>query len=226
MTVAGGVATERDRERQQQFARSRNGVRGQSGLDCGAIADGLLSHGGQLPEKVKMRRISTVTGGDAFLANCIMLSLLLGISCGRPTNQDVATPRPSAASILEEQQWQQFIRLTNGTTVFSTPSDVALGHGEDWAVVVGFDTNTMALLNITLRKRENGDDRIKIIVDANADGIPDVKEVMGDTRRHVFYRGEWHVSERRGAHWIITVDGQEVLVHFDGSRWVMLNEPN
>lgn len=61
------------------------------------------------------------------------------------------------------------------------------------------------------------------VLDMNADGIPEQRRV--GTQTEVFLGGDFYPSKKHGENRVITKDGREIEVSFDGKRWKAKNQP-
>lgn len=61
------------------------------------------------------------------------------------------------------------------------------------------------------------------VTDMNADGIPELRRV--GTHTEVFLGGDFYPSKKHGENRVITKDGRELQVTFDGKRWTTKNQP-
>ncbi len=61
------------------------------------------------------------------------------------------------------------------------------------------------------------------VTDMNADGIPEQRRV--GTQTEVFLGGDFYPSKKQGESRVITKDGREFEVMFDGKRWTAKNQP-
>jgi hypothetical protein len=75
----------------------------------------------------------------------------------------------------------------------------------------------------TLLEFGDADSGKTYVTDMNADGIPEQRRV--GTQTEIFLGGEFYPSKKQGENRVITKDGREFEVTFDGKRWTVKNQP-
>jgi hypothetical protein len=161
---------------------------------------------------------------NLFWSVSVAFYLLLGVSCGFRT-KETATKLP-AFSITNEiagGEFRQILQVTNGLALYFTRSDVVVWFGEGSAISVEFDPENLRPLKILLKTPASRDQPAASVLDINADGVPEIREVKGESRRQVLYRGEWYSRKKEGTYSVITVGGKDVEVEYDGKRWEELH---
>jgi hypothetical protein len=127
----------------------------------------------------------------------------------------VVTNEPVAGEI------RQVLRITNGMSLYFTPKDFVLWFGDGSSIVIEVEPKTGHPRNILLNRNASGDQPAESVLDINADGVGDLRQVRGTSpRKDIFYRGEWWQKETRGSNGVIKVDGKEIEVRFDGRRFM------
>jgi hypothetical protein len=115
---------------------------------------------------------------------------------------------------------RQVLEMTNGMSLYFTTSDVVIWFGEGSSIVVGFDPSTRKPLSTLLTRAASSEEPGASILDINADGVPEIRHVLGGSKKELLYRGEWHPKEKKGSNSVITVDGKQIEVRYDGRRFV------
>lgn len=94
------------------------------------------------------------------------------------------------------------------------------GKDSNSSIVIELDAKTQEPRNVLLKRPASGDQPVESVLDNNADGVPEIKMIEGQTRKQILYQGEWYAKQNQGSNSIITVDGNEIAVRYDGRRFV------
>ena len=114
---------------------------------------------------------------------------------------------------LEDGLEQWLIECPNGIVVGFQENNISIYLDVDSALTVWFDP-TNASMQKTLLERPDS-----YIRDLNADGTPDLKTYKTDSRKEVFFGGNWYPRELDGTNVLISVDGNRLQLEFDGTVW-------
>jgi hypothetical protein len=157
---------------------------------------------------------------NCYLCSWVVIGILSFGGCARKSTIITKLPPFSVKEKFAGGELRQVIQVTNGMSLYFTKSNVVVWFCEGNDTVLSFDSDTLVPSSILLEKAALGDQPGQSILDINADGIPDIREIKSKSLKQIFYRGDWYTREKEGTQTIITVDGNKRRVHFDGSRWV------
>ena len=157
---------------------------------------------------------------------CFTVAALI---CSAGDHSHTASTKLPFFSVTNEMaggELRQVLSTTNGLSLYFTASDLVVWFGRDSAIVVEFDAATHKPLNILLKRPASGENPVESIFDINADGVPEIKKVHGGATNYLLYRGEWFATHAKGPNQVITADGRELEVHFDGNRFRAVTNGN
>ena len=60
----------------------------------------------------------------------------------------------------------------------------------------------------------------QLVLDTNADGVPEVRKLGSGLINQVLFRGEWYSKRNKGKNVVVTNEAQEIELHFNGRRYV------
>jgi len=153
----------------------------------------------------------------ALCAACIFLFA----SCRRELTTTAKSFPYSVTNIVIDGEPTLVLKITNGVSLFFTHSNLAVWFWKDSEIDIGFDPETLKLSKIFLDKSSSSNQFGQSVLDLNADGIPDIRDLKDATKtRQIFYRGEWYTGEKEGSQVFITFDGKKQRVCFNGQRWL------
>jgi hypothetical protein len=121
-------------------------------------------------------------------------------------------------------EFRQVLQVTNGLKFYFTGSDVVMWFSQGAAISIGFDSETLAPVEILLKTPPSGDQPATSVLDINADGVPDMREIDSTGERQIFYRGEWYTRNKKGTNTLIRIGEKNVEMRFDGRRWILEEE--
>ena len=155
-----------------------------------------------------------------FISLCAACIFLFA-SCRRGSATATKSLPYSVTNIIVDGESTLVFKMTNGISLFLTHSNLAAWFWKDSEIAIGFDPETLKLSNIFLNTSSSSNQLGQSVLDLNADGIPDIRELKDATKtRQIFFHGEWYTKEKEGTRAFITVDGRKIRVHFDGQRWL------
>ena len=123
-------------------------------------------------------------------------------------------------------EYQEVLATTNGVSLYFTSSDLVVWFKDGSSFVVKLDITNQCPLNILLNRVATKNQPSESVMDLNADGVPDLKEVHGDRpHKEIFYKGEWYVKQNIGTNPAILIDGRQVPVRFTGGHFEAVRGP-
>jgi len=160
--------------------------------------------------------------GHLYLNGCAALAIFFSAGCDQRAKSPVAKlPHFSIRNEFAGGELRQVIDITNGVSHYFDPTNVVVWFGNGADIVVGIDPKLLKPSSILFEIPASSKQPRQSVLDINADGIPDVREIKDESgTQQVFYRGQWYTKEVHGSHPFITIDGKKQRVHFDGQQWI------
>lgn len=162
---------------------------------------------------------------NRYISLFIFFEVLFGLSCAHAATNNIVKLLPfSVTNRFAGGEFRQIIQITNNMTLYFTRSNIVIGFCAGGDTVIDFDPESRRPLSILLETPASSNQPAQSVLDINADGIPDIREIKDGTRtKQIFYHGEWFTNKTVGTHTFITIDGKEQRVHFDGQRWIIVS---
>ena len=159
-------------------------------------------------------KIRIVMNKVLFALNC---ALLVGCSRGK---DPIKLPEYSIVNEVVGGGLRQVIYMTNGVSFYFSESNIVIWPTTNSSVVVVYDSKTKAFKSTMLKLPEANGEPSQLVLDTNADGVPEVRKLGSGLINQVLFRGEWYSKRNKGKNVVVTNEAQEIELHFNGRRYV------
>src|ERR1039458_4412316 len=121
------------------------------------------------------------------------LYVLLAAGC-RGEKRDAVVRLPSffVTNEIAGGEFRQVIVVTNGLSLYFTPSNVCVWFCNDSSLVVTYDPQALNPMKTLLEVPPSMGEPGYVVYDSNADGVPELRRVRGHSETEVLYHGEWY----------------------------------
>lgn len=121
---------------------------------------------------------------------------------------------------------RQVVQAKHGVSFSVSETNVIMWIGDASDFVVAFDPVTSIPESILIKIPAKDDQPAQAVWDYNADGIPEARKVDGSVTNDLLFQGQWYAKHFNGTNLIIFVDGQGILIGWDGHRYVKRGDWN
>jgi len=153
------------------------------------------------------------------LLTAFVVLIFVNCSTNRKTNATCEGKLFSLTNAVMDGQSVQVVKSTFGLGILPRRTDLTIRFGTNGSLNVSFNQTTLKPESILLRTAGSGNEPGQWVWDINADGMPDLRQIVGQESKQLYYMGKWYYYQVAGTNSIITFEGKAMTLFFNGTTW-------
>jgi hypothetical protein len=174
---------------------------------------------------IESKRVSALYVLGAVFMGMILITTL--IACRQQSKNASKSDSFYLTNAFMDGKKVQILKCPSGIGILPTKTNVTIRFGDRAWLSVTYNKDTLKPQAIVLETEGSKNTPGQTVYDVNADGIPDMRELEGESRRQLLFHGSWYYYEVAGTNNIIMYESTNIPVYFNGSAWQQSNvQPN